>query len=367
MNRKPVINYSLVADRLLFATHGDRCHYLGKSSREKTHWLKENAGRFLRIDDIERESAQLGPPVESENNVGTAPAGPNCETSSADVPKDGDHEAVALIDTLPGEYLPTYQPTPLPTPVKANSPNGSTQNELLRCAEAATTEARGPKAETTLAGTTGRRRDRSASRQLGKQKLPVRISRSTPKLSPRLMRIVLDTLRECPILSRAADKAGIHRKTLKYWMKRSEAGDAGYDIEWQGITLRFHEHCKSAIDQAHDQLLAVVLQIANGEIFKTDPFLVDVLGYQGVDAYAKDENGNFIVEAVGRPNFKMMRLFLELVRPEEYAKNRKIDIPQKGGVIIIGQNTEKLENSSAASIKVRKWKSCSRKIGQATA
>jgi hypothetical protein len=25
MNRKPVIDYSLVADRLLFATHGDRC------------------------------------------------------------------------------------------------------------------------------------------------------------------------------------------------------------------------------------------------------------------------------------------------------------------------------------------------------
>jgi hypothetical protein len=366
MKRKPVIDYSLVADRLLFATHGDRCHYLGKSSREKAHWLKENAGRFRRIDDIEQESAQLGLLLENENNVGAAAAGPNCEISSPDVRKDGDKD-VALIDTLPGDYSPPYQPTSLPTPVKANVPNGSTQTELLPRAKAATTETKGPKAETTLPRTTGRKRGRSGSRQPRKQMPPARILRSTPKLSPKRMRIVLDTLRECPILSRAADKAGIHRHTLKYWMKRSEAGDDGYDIEWQGITLRFHEHCKSAIDQAHDQLLAVVLQIANGEIFKTDPFLVDVLGYQGVDAYAKDENGNFIVEAIGRPNFKMMRLFLQLVRPEEYANNRKIDIPQKGGVIVIGQNTEKLENSSAASIKVRKWKSCSRKIRQATA
>ena len=181
------------------------------------------------------------------------------------------------------------------------------------------------------------------------------------------MRLVLDTLRECPILSHAADKAGIHRKTLKYWMERSEAGDDSYDVEWQSLTWRFHEHCKSAIDEAHDQLLAVVLQIANGEIFKTDPFLVNVLGYQGVDAYAQDENGNFIVEAVGRPNFKMMRFFLELVRPEEYGKNRKTDIPQRGGVIVLGESTQKLENNSAATIKVRKWKSCSRKIRQATA
>jgi hypothetical protein len=94
MNRKPVIDQTLVADGLLFATPRDRCRYTGRWSWEKPRWLEENAGRFLRIDDIQQESAQLGPP----NNVGAAPAGPNCETSSGDVRKDGDDDGdVALV------------------------------------------------------------------------------------------------------------------------------------------------------------------------------------------------------------------------------------------------------------------------------
>ena len=59
MNRKP-IDYSLVADGLLFATHGDRCRYLGKSRVEKTQWLKENEGRFLRLADVQQKSPNLG-------------------------------------------------------------------------------------------------------------------------------------------------------------------------------------------------------------------------------------------------------------------------------------------------------------------
>jgi hypothetical protein len=101
------------------------------------------------------------------------------------------------------------------------------------------------------------------------------------------MQIVLDSLTEVPILNHAATKAGIHRKTLEYWLRRSAAGDAGYDIEWQGIEWRFHEHRTSAIDEADDSLRAVMWQIAMGVVSKTD------------------ENGNFIVEACGQPNMKM--------------------------------------------------------------
>jgi hypothetical protein len=46
-------------------------------------------------------------------------------------------------------------------------------------------------------------------------------------------------------------QAGIYRETLEYWLRRSAAG---YDIEWQEIEWRFHEHCASAIDQADDSL-----------------------------------------------------------------------------------------------------------------
>ena len=88
-----------------------------------------------------------------------------------------------------------------------------------------------------------------------KQKPPAGIARSTPKLCPELMLLVLDTLAEYPFYYYAANKAGIHRKTLAYWIRRSEAGDDGYDIEWEGIEWRFHEHCKSAIWEAVQKLL----------------------------------------------------------------------------------------------------------------
>ena len=84
-------------------------------------------------------------------------------------------------------------------------------------------------------------------------------------------------------------------------LRRSAAGDAGYDIEWQGIEWRFHEHCTSAIDEADDSLRAVMWQNAMGVVSKTD------------------ENGNFISEACGQPNMKMARHFLQWQCPEKWA------------------------------------------------
>ena len=124
------------------------------------------------------------------------------------------------------------------------------------------------------------------------------------------MRIALDVLREYPILSFAARKAGIGPKTLARWIERSEAGHEGYDLEWRGEQWRFHDHCQTAIDTAHDALLLVVWQLARGIQYKTDPLLVK-LGYQGVEAFATDKDGNFIEEIVGPPNLKMVRVYLE--------------------------------------------------------
>ena len=42
-------------------------------------------------------------------------------------------------------------------------------------------------------------------------------------------------------------------------------------------------------------------QIARGVRYKIDPALVE-LGHQGFDAYAMDEDGNFIEEVVGPPD-----------------------------------------------------------------
>jgi hypothetical protein len=396
------LDKSRIFDGYVFATPGERCQYIGTLVRDRPQWLKKHVGRWRRVEDVRQEAAAPGPPVESEIGLRAAPPGPNGQTSSRDVPKDGDDDDdVALVDALAGDCSLPCQPTSLPTPVTATLTNRSTKAELLPPAKAAMSEAEGPKTETTPLGAMrappvesetkvaaapagpkgqtspcdvqkdgdGKDGVALADALLGdcsrpceprslptpvkenaeKQKPPAGISKSTPKLSPERMRIVLNSLRKYPVLSYAANKAGIHRRTLEYWINCSAAGHDGYDIKWQGVRWRFHEHCKSAIDEAENDLHAVVWQIAWGVIAKTD------------------ENGNLILEACGQPNMKMMRFYLELKRPERWRKNRKTDIPQKGGVLVIGSVTKKPEYNTAASVKARKWKSGSRRIRETKA
>jgi hypothetical protein len=200
-----------------------------------------------------------------------------------------------------------------------------------------------------FASAVGPKRGRRRGRQPENQKLPAEVAKAGRRLSPERMRIVLDSLTEVPILNHAATKAGIHRKTLEYWLRRSAAGDAGYDIEWQGIEWRFHEHCTSAIDEGNDRLCAAIWQSAMGVVSKTD------------------ENGNFILEACGQPNMKMALRFLEWRLPEKYGERPKRHVPHNtGGVLVIGGDvTKKPEYDTTASVKARKWKSVSRKFQEA--
>jgi hypothetical protein len=245
-----------------------------------------------------------------------------------------------------------------------NVPNEPTQADLPH-AKTAGGEARESSRETTPHGATGRKRGRSGGRQVKKQKSLARNSKSTRKLSLERMRVVVDALSEYPVLSCAANKAGIHRKTLEYWIKCSKAGHDGYDIQGEDYILRFHELCELAIKEAYDNLRGIVWQLAMGVVFKAEPFLVD-LDYQGIDAYARDESGSFIVETVGPQNPKWIRFYLEFFHPEKWGKNRKIDVPQTGGLLIIdekpGTTYKKRENNTAASVKARKWKSCMRTL-----
>jgi hypothetical protein len=188
---------------------------------------------------------------------------------------------------------------------------------------------------------------------------PARNVKAGRKHSRERMLVVVGALREYPILARAAAKAGIHHKTLAYWLKCSTAGHDGYDIEWQGERWRFHELCESAISEAHDTLHFLMWQMALGIKFKVDPSLVK-LGYKGAEAYAMDENGDYIEEGVRQPNPKMMEIYLAWMRPERWGKPPKSSISRTGGVVVIGERSGRPKDDYAGSIKARQWKSLSR-------
>jgi hypothetical protein len=82
----------------------------------------------------------------------------------------------------------------------------------------------------------------------------------------------------------------------------------------------------------------------------------------------------------------MIQFLLESRFPDKYGKHPKIDVPQQGGIVFHDvlfaprpsgpdapppappareRRPKKIENSSAASVKVRKWKSLSRMIRKA--
>jgi hypothetical protein len=144
------------------------------------------------------------------------------------------------------------------------------------------------------------RRGPNGDRRRKKRKPSTGSPKSAPKRSRERMLIVLETLEKGGTYALAAWKAGIHPKTLAYWLRRSKAGDDGYDLVWQDIPDRFHVLCEVAIETARERLLERVLQIGLSA------------KYPGTEAY------------VTRPNWKMLQFYLAWKLPEKYGKRRKV-------------------------------------------
>jgi hypothetical protein len=125
MNAEPVvIDRSLVAGEFMFATHRDRCLYLGKSVRDRAQWLKDNADRWRRIRDVQQEADSLRRRVDSEIPIDAIAAGPSSHSSCRDVRNDGEVDGAASSTDIPaGDPAPPPSPTTvLPTTV-APSPS----------------------------------------------------------------------------------------------------------------------------------------------------------------------------------------------------------------------------------------------------
>lgn len=351
-----MIDQGLIFDGFYFLTNGFRNHYIRTLVRERPEWLKKNPGVWRRLEDVLREEDDPPrSPVESEIDLGADPAGPSSQTSFGTL-RDISvaEEDVALQDTLAADNAPPELTTS--TLVSANVENEAMNAELLPMADTTTGEATAPKAEITAVGPTQSGLGRSGGgRQLKKQKLPAEISRQGKKRSPENLRLILDSLAEYPVKIDAAKKAGIHRRTLDYWLKCSAAGREGYVLEWQGVTAKFHEHFLSAIEEGVDNLKGVAHQRASGYdevltyqgrvVYKLDPQLV-AIGCQGHEAYLRDENGNPVPETIRKQDPKMIRWLLERLRPGIYGNDRDLGDTQRGGVLVVGRgsNTQKLGN-----------------------
>ena len=409
---------------LVFLTNPERCFYIGLSPSQQKQWLRDHPERWQTREDALRDlQARAGTDVEAEppearSTTSANEVRPSGETDGP-LPPPGEDKRLPdkpATNTAPltianaeataaaGDEIIIGEPRfiserrvavmqdnnqqqsdmrrqVLRTRVTMHSDASvidgdpglgepSRETELLPRAEAATTETKGSKAEPTLPGMTGRKRGRSGSRPW-KQKPPAGISKSTPKLSPKIMRIVLNSLRKYPVQWHAASKAGIHRKTLEYWLKRSAAGDAGYDLEWEGLEWRFHEHCKSATAEARQILDDEILQRASGYdkvltrrgrvMYKIDQGLAG-LGFQGPDAYLRDENGNPVPETVRKVDTKAQLSILKRHRPDTYGGHPKIDAPREGGVLVIGGVTKKPKYNTARSVEARRWKADLRRL-----
>ena len=156
-----------------------------------------------------------------------------------------------------------------------------------------------PKTQATPLRAMDRKRGRSGGRQIKKQKPPAGIYK---------VRAESFHLSGCELSSRASgkfpsyptqpSKAGIHRKTLEYWLRTNKAGHNGYDIVREGIMLRFHEHCASAIGEAEDRIDAAAWDFTMGRMI-----------------YETDKNGNRVPWGFRGPNTKMhgkmLRFLLE--------------------------------------------------------
>ncbi len=81
-----------------------------------------------------------------------------------------------------------------------------------------------------------------------------------------------------------------------------------------------------------------------------------------------DKNGNRVELGFCGPlkkHGKMIRFLLEWWRDEKWGKHQKIDVPYHRGVFVVGVDDipdKPKNNSSAASVRARKWKAAMRMI-----
>lgn len=340
MNTKKVaLNWGLVFDGLYFTSFNACGRYKGTETAKRPQWQKDHPNDFTPLADILKDETDIRTDVIAQEVGSSTSASHRLATDKAD--DNAQFAQPRLQGSLLSDQSAVARGRPA-TPDQHFRLPPPTQTITVGAGQIAPSETKGSGPDTSRPKVI-RPSGPSGDRQPKKQTPSAGSPKSAPKLSLERMIIVLESLRECRVYARAAEKAGIHRKTLEYWLKCSKAGDDGYDLVWEGVLWSFHEHCTTAIQEAEEKVLAVAWEMAKG------------IKYPGYDAYVK------------RPNVKMLRCLLKLMLPEKYGKRWKAEATHCSPVLIVGQPAKRREYNTAASIQARRWKSLSNKIGNAPA
>lgn len=153
-----------------------------------------------------------------------------------------------------------------------------------------------------------------------------------------------------PVVRVICERASISRDGLAYWIKKSQAGQLGcgdgFDLVIDGTTRRFHEWYYDAFQDGVDLVEEAGFKLGMGKYkevltfkgrvqYQIDPEL-EALGFEGSEAWLRDENGKPIPETIEKLDPDMTRFILKAHRPDTYVNTQKIDVTHKGGVLVVG-------------------------------
>jgi len=340
------VSQNRVTHGIQFATTRDRGIFLGTSTRDQARWLNDNPDKWRRIEHIPPgEAVPRSPSLPADRDTTVRPADPNAPTSS---PGDREDSAAeldpALVDSPNGHCCPSDEPTSLPVAAITTAQRPDKDDTAPR-AEPTTIDAVSHIATSDVVDPIGSEPNQEAVHQPAKKKRQPGLSRRGAKRSTECLRAILDSLVEKPCQMAACRKVGIHPNTLSYWRNRSAAGAAGYDLEWLGLVLPFHQHYKAAMDTGRAMLEAIlwqralygydkILKFRGHVMYKIDPAL-EARGLRGPDAYLRDKAGHPIPETIRRFDKKATKFLLQKYLPEKFGDHRKNDTPPQGQVLLV--------------------------------
>lgn len=172
------------------------------------------------------------------------------------------------------------------------------------------------------------------------------------KLSNDRMIRVLTAITQMPVTTDACWRAGISTSTLKYWLTKSVSGGGGdgfdvvFDENTPDETVRFHEAWDDAmaiglslVERAlHERALGYreVLTYQGRVVYKHDPELVALFGYECMQTYLRDPITNEPVpEAVIKQDPDLLQFIVKTRLSETYGTKATLDINHRGGVLVV--------------------------------